>query len=187
MGRWHPSAKMAGNAGTIFIKCKTAECMPRLGKQIDELYHNSDFPTRTQTEEAFDKMFADMLGDLKSAIYGIGLAVVFALIFVAGNAMAMAMRERTSEVAVLKAIGFPRGWCFSWCCPKRCWSPVRRGYRCLREQGRSSISWISPLTRAGCYRFSTSRGTSPSLAWRVSLFVGLASGLFPASSRPTRP
>ena len=40
---------------------------------------------------------------------GIGLAVVFSLSLVAANAMAMAMRERTTEVAVLKAIGFPRG------------------------------------------------------------------------------
>ncbi len=103
------SAKMSGNAGVIFVKCKNAEIMPSLSKTIDDLYRNSDFPTRTQTEEAFSKMFADMLGDLKSAIYGIGLAVVVALLFVAGNAMAMAMRERTSEVAVLKAIGFPKG------------------------------------------------------------------------------
>ena len=54
-------------------------------------------------------MFSDMLGDLQNAIYGIGLAVVVSLLFVAGNAMAMAMRERTSEVAILKAIGFSKG------------------------------------------------------------------------------
>ncbi len=53
-------------------------------------------------------MFEEMLGDLKGMIRIIGLAVVFSLLCVAGNAMAMAMRERTSEVAVLKAIGFNR-------------------------------------------------------------------------------
>ena len=93
----------------IFIKCKNADMMPSLSKKIDDLYRNSDYPTRTQTEEAFGKMFDDMLGDLKYAIYGIGMAVVVALLLVAGNAMAMAMRERTTEVAVLKAIGFPKG------------------------------------------------------------------------------
>ena len=50
-----------------------------------------------------------MLGDLQNAIYGIGVAVVVSLLFVAGNAMAIAMRERTSEVAILKAIGFSKG------------------------------------------------------------------------------
>ena len=92
----------------IFIKCKTADDMPVLCKTIDDKYRNSDFPTRTQTEEAFGKMFEEMLGDLKGMIRIIGLAVVFSLLCVAGNSMAMSMRERTSEVAVLKAIGFNR-------------------------------------------------------------------------------
>jgi putative ABC transport system permease protein len=103
------AARLSGNAGTIFIKCKNADVMPSLSKKIDDLYRNSDNPTRTQTEEAFGKMFSDMMGDLKLAIYGIGVAMVFALLFVSGNAMAMAMRERTTEIAVLKAIGFPKG------------------------------------------------------------------------------
>jgi putative ABC transport system permease protein len=102
------AARLSGNAGVIFIKCKNAEIMPALGKKIDDLYRNSDNPTRTQTEEAFGKMFSDMMGDLKLAIYGIGAAMVCALLFVSGNAMAMAMRERTSEIAVLKAIGFSK-------------------------------------------------------------------------------
>jgi len=102
------SSRVSGNAGMIFIKCKNADIMPSLSKKIDDLYRNSEFPTRTQTEEAFGKMFSDMLGDLQNAIYGIGAAVVVSLLFVAGNAMAMAMRERTSEVAILKAIGFSK-------------------------------------------------------------------------------
>jgi putative ABC transport system permease protein len=103
------NAFSSGNAGTIFVKCKNADIMPSLNKKIDSLYRNSDYPTRTQTEEAFGKMFADMLGDLKTAIQGVGVAVVVALLFVSGNAMAMAMRERTTEIAVLKAIGFSKG------------------------------------------------------------------------------
>ncbi len=103
------SSRVSGNAGAIFIKCMNAEVMPALSKKIDEMYRNSDNPTRTQTEEAFGKMFSDMLGDLQYAIYWIGAAVVVALLFVAGNAMAMAMRERTTEIAVLKAIGFSNG------------------------------------------------------------------------------
>jgi putative ABC transport system permease protein len=103
-----PGARRSGNAGMIFIKCKTADLMPLLCKTIDESYRNSDFPMRTQTEEAFGKMFEEMLGDLKGMIRVIGLAVLFSLLCVASNSMAMSMRERTSEVAVLKAIGFNR-------------------------------------------------------------------------------
>jgi len=45
------------------------------------------------------------MGDLKGMIRNIGLAVIFSLLCVAGNSMAMSLRERTTEVAVLKAIG----------------------------------------------------------------------------------
>jgi len=103
------ASRTSGNAGMIFIKCKNSDIMPSLGKKIDDSYRNSEFPTRTQTEEAFVKMFSDMLGDLQYTIYWIGFAVVVSLLFVAGNAMAIAMRERTSEVAILKAIGFSKG------------------------------------------------------------------------------
>ena len=85
---------------------RTPDRWPASAIASTSLYKNSEYPTRTQTEEAFGKMFGEMLGDLKNAIYWIGAAVVVSLIFVAGNAMAMAMRERTTEVAVLKAIGF---------------------------------------------------------------------------------
>jgi putative ABC transport system permease protein len=102
-------SRMSGNAGSIFVKCASADQMTPLCTKIDELYKNSQHPTRTQTEEAFGKIFSEMMGDLKGAIYAIGMAIVISLLLVAGNAMAMAMRERTSEVAVLKAIGFPKG------------------------------------------------------------------------------
>jgi putative ABC transport system permease protein len=103
------SSRVSGNAGMVFIKCKNADVMPALSMKVDELYRNSEFPTRTQTEEAFGKMFSDMMGDLKHAIYGIGAAMIVSLLLVAGNAMAMAIRERTSEVAILKAVGFSKG------------------------------------------------------------------------------
>jgi putative ABC transport system permease protein len=103
------ASKMVDNAGIVIIKCTSADKMTPLKQKIDSSFANSDTPTRTQTEEAFNNMFAGMIGDLKGMIRWIGIAVVCSLIFVAGNAMAMALRERTTEVAVLKAIGFSRG------------------------------------------------------------------------------
>jgi putative ABC transport system permease protein len=98
----------SGNAGMVFIKCKSADAMAPLCKKIDDMYRNSEYPMRTQTEEAFGKMFEEMLGDFKGVIFIIGLAVLSSLLVVAGNSMALSIRERTSEVAVLKAIGFNR-------------------------------------------------------------------------------
>jgi putative ABC transport system permease protein len=98
--------KGAGNAGAVVAKCEDGDSIPSLCKKIDTLSLNSDSPTRTQSEEAFLKMFSEFAGDLRVLIRNVGLAVVFSLLCVSGNAMAMALRERTREVAVLRAIGF---------------------------------------------------------------------------------
>lgn len=102
-------ARGTGNSGTIFAKVASAEQIPKVIGVIDEKFASSQNPTRTQTEAAFAQMFTDMLGNIQAYIRNIGLAVVFSLSLVAANAMAMSMRERTTEVAVLKAIGFTRG------------------------------------------------------------------------------
>jgi putative ABC transport system permease protein len=100
------SVAASGNAGVIIVRCKEEGQMADLCRKIDENYANSDSPTRTQSEEAFGQMFAEMAGDFKWIIVAIGLAVGSSLLCVSANAMAMALRERTTEVAVLKAIGF---------------------------------------------------------------------------------
>lgn len=96
-----------GNAGTIWAKTVDAD-MATVSKIIDNKFASSENPTRTQTEAAFAQIFTDMLGDIQAYIRYIGIAVVVSLSLVAGNAMAMAMRERTTEIAVLKAIGFSK-------------------------------------------------------------------------------
>lgn len=100
--------QQAGNAGMIYARAKTAAVIPSICESIDDQFASSDNPTRTQTEAAFFQMFADMVGNIQVYIRNISLAVMFSLTLVSGNAMAMAMRERTTEVAVLKAIGFSR-------------------------------------------------------------------------------
>jgi putative ABC transport system permease protein len=174
------NSRMAGNAGTIFIKCKSADIMPSLSKKIDELYRNSDYPTRTQTEEAFSKMFADMLGDLKHAIYAIGVAVVVALLFVAGNAMAMAMRERTTEVAVLKAIGFPKELVLFLVLTEAILvAGVGGAIGTLGSKAFFDFIDIAPYT-GGFLPFFYVSWNIALLGLGVSLFVGFASGFVPA-------
>lgn len=102
------SSEAAGNAGTIFAKVGSSDTIADVCKSIDDRFASSNNPTRTQTEAAFAQMFTDMLGNIQAYIRNIGLAVVFSLSLVAANSMAMSMRERTTEIAVLKAIGFSR-------------------------------------------------------------------------------
>jgi putative ABC transport system permease protein len=154
--------------------------MPAVSKKIDDLFRNSEFPTRTQTEEAFGKMFEEMLGDLKGMIRAIGLAVVFSLLCVAGNAMAMAMRERTSEVALLKAIGFSKSRVLLMVITESVLVAGLGGaLGSIGCKGLLEVFDISKYT-AGFMPFFYVPWNVALQGLAVALFVGFASGLVPA-------
>ncbi|MGD2217588.1 MAG: ABC transporter permease [Gemmatimonadales bacterium] len=73
---------------------------------IDAHYENSRYATRTETERAFQAGLVSMYGNVGLLMNAVGIAVFFAILLVAANAMMMAARERTGEVAVLKTLGF---------------------------------------------------------------------------------
>lgn len=95
-----------GQAETFGVLVESPAHVPKVARAIDETFHNSPQPTKAETEKAFMLDFVTMLGDVKSFILVICLAVVFTIFLVSANTMAMSIRERTSEVAVLKALGF---------------------------------------------------------------------------------
>ncbi len=97
---------LAGNAGLCFLKVTSAEMIPEICETIDRRFANSEVPTWSQSHQEFAQMFSKFLGNIQAYIRNIGLAVTFALTLVAANGMAMSMRERTTEVALLKALGF---------------------------------------------------------------------------------
>jgi putative ABC transport system permease protein len=101
-----------GFAGWYIMQVDRPENGPRVGKAIDDLFRNSSAPTKTGTEQAFNASFATMWGNVSLLMNTIGMAVVFAILLVAANAMMMSARERTRELAVLKTIGFSDGRLF---------------------------------------------------------------------------
>ena len=174
------SRLLSGNAGMIFTKCRSADEMAVLCKKVDDLFRNSDYPTRTQTEEAFGKMFDEMLGDLRRMIFWIGLAVVCSLLFVAGNSMAMSMRERTSEVAVLKAIGFNKGLLLFLVMTESVLVAATGGIL-----GSLGCKWLCELVdlsqfTAGFLPFFYVPWSVALQGLAVSLLVGFAGGIYPA-------
>ncbi len=173
-------AHLSGNAGMVFIKCKSANIMPAICKAVDDRFRNSDYPTRTQTEEAFGKMFAEMLGDLKGMIRVIGMAVVFSLLCVAGNSMAMSMRERTTEVAVLKAIGFGKRLVLTLVLTEAVLVATIGG--AIGSLGCKALCEVVDLSRysAGFLPFYYIPWPIALEGLAVALLIGFVSGLFPA-------
>jgi len=76
---------------------------------IDAEFANSPYETKAEPEGAFLQGFANQIGDIGFIMMSIVAAVFFTILLVAGNTMAYAVRERTNELAVLKAIGFTDG------------------------------------------------------------------------------
>ena len=92
--------------GWFVLRIADASQAPDVARSIDDGFRNSSAATKTGTEQAFQAGFVTMWGNVQFLMNSIGMAVVFAILLVTGNAMMMAARERTAEVAVLKTVGF---------------------------------------------------------------------------------
>jgi putative ABC transport system permease protein len=95
-------------AGFYFTRVDTPENMPRAARAIDDMFHGTPVPTKSESEQAFKLDFVARLGNVKAFIMSICGAVVFTTLLVCANTMAMSIRERTREVAVLRTLGFTR-------------------------------------------------------------------------------
>jgi len=97
-----------GQAGTFSILANSPQDVSKVASAIDDEFRNSPQPTKAESEKAFGLEFVAMMGNVKAFILSICSAVVFATLLVSANTMAMSIRERTREVAVLKTLGFTR-------------------------------------------------------------------------------
>ncbi|HET9309312.1 MAG TPA: FtsX-like permease family protein [Candidatus Sulfotelmatobacter sp.] len=91
------------------IQADSPESVSRISREVDSMFHNSPEPTRTEAEQAFDIGLIAMFGNVKAFILSICLAVLFATLLVSGNTLAMSIRERTREVAMMRSLGFTPG------------------------------------------------------------------------------
>jgi putative ABC transport system permease protein len=98
-----------GQVGTFAIMAESAEAIPRIAREVDEMFRNSDRQTKTESERAFYLSFVAQLGNIKVFLLSICGAVVFTILLVSANTMAMSVRERVKEIGVLKTLGFTNG------------------------------------------------------------------------------
>jgi putative ABC transport system permease protein len=97
-----------GQAGWYATQVAEPGDVARVSSEIDDMFRNSPLQTKTESEKAFQLDFVATLGNVKAFILGICGAVVFAILLVSANTMAMSVRGRIREVAVLKTLGFTR-------------------------------------------------------------------------------
>ena len=95
-----------GQVGTFWVKVSDPKQMAAISQQIDAMFKNSDFPTETFTEKEFQQNFMSMMGNVKLLFTAVSTCAIFMVVLLAAITMSMSARERVTEIAVLKAIGF---------------------------------------------------------------------------------
>ena len=99
-----------GFVGWYTVRIADPDDAVRVIKAIDEGFANSPWETKTDTEKAFAASWVKQMGNIELLMLSIGGVVFFTLLLVTGNTMAIAVRERIRELAVLKAVGFSDGF-----------------------------------------------------------------------------
>ena len=95
-----------GLVGWYIVKIADPSQAQQMGAKFDQMFANSSAETKTTTEKGFVEGFAKQVGDIGAIMISILVAVLFTMMLVAANTMAQSVRERTSEVGVLKTLGF---------------------------------------------------------------------------------
>ncbi len=101
-----------GVAGIVWVKVRDPKEVNSVMLRIEDLTRNSEAETSTQTEKSFFSSFFGSLEGFVTILMTVTVLVSLCIVFIAGNTASMAVRERAGEIAVLKAIGFPRGAIF---------------------------------------------------------------------------
>jgi putative ABC transport system permease protein len=102
-------AERKNQVGIYWLKIASSNEAAAVSGRVDAMFENSPQPTKTETEKAFQAGFISMLGNVSMLLTILGSAIVFAIVLVTVNTMMMAARERTTEIAVLKTLGFTDG------------------------------------------------------------------------------
>jgi putative ABC transport system permease protein len=98
-----------GLVGWYVVRIADASQAQAMAAKFDGMFANSSAETKTTTEKGFVEGFAKQIGDIGAIMIAILAAVLFTMLLVSANTMAQSVRERTSEVGVLKTLGFSGG------------------------------------------------------------------------------
>lgn len=98
-----------GMVGWYIVRVEDPDKAVQVAKAIEDRFVNSPYETTAETERSFAAGITKQIGSIKAIMLSVGSIVFFTLLFVTGSTMAMSVRERTGELAILKTLGFPDG------------------------------------------------------------------------------
>jgi putative ABC transport system permease protein len=170
-------------AGLYVVQLADPKQAATVAKSIDALFENSDAGTKTETEAAFRADFLAMIGNLALLLNSIGLAVIFTILLVTANTMSMAVRERRTEIAVLKTLGFSSRQVMGLVLSEALaigalGGAIGLGLSTFIIRAMTKVPGVSGFIN-GFPNFGLHWGVS-SQGLAIALFIGLAAGFVPA-------
>ncbi len=166
-----------GMVGWYTIRIKDPARAAETAKLVDKEFENSDAETKTEPEGAFVQAWVSQIGNIELIVAAILGAVFFTILLVTGNTMSQAVRERTGELGVLKAIGFTNAQVVSLILVESCLLAVVGGGVGL------GLAWLF-ISRGdptgGLLPLFFFPGRDLVIGAGLALALGLASGIFPA-------
>lgn len=183
--------RVKGFVGWFWIKAASAGDAARLPREVDALFENSDRPTRTETEKEFQNSWVSMLGNVKLLLTSITFIIGCVILLIAANTMGMAARERVTEIAVLRTLGYPKETILGMILGEGILLALLGGvlglglFTLFYPGFRKAIQY-SPMGG-----FAAGMGTFPDpllmgVAFAVTLVIGLLAGLVPAAQAARR-
>jgi putative ABC transport system permease protein len=170
-------AAIKGQIGWYVLRVQNPDDAPRIAKAIDTEFMNSPNETKTESESTWIANWVKQWGNIQFLILSIGTVVFITLLLVTGNTMAISVRERTSELAVFKAIGFSDQFVLFFVLAESLTVALMGGL-----VGLLLAKLLIPFLAKGLSSMLPNLILSPSilaLGLAMALFVGLLSGLLP--------
>ncbi len=172
---------------TFFIIAKDPADLPSISERIDSMFANSPAPTKTEAESTFIVELLSMWGNIRLFMLTISSVVLVTMTLVASNTMAMSIRERAAETAILRTLGFTPRHVVGMTIAESCLLCLGGGLiggagaRCVY----SAID-VNRLSSGVLQNFAVSWSTVSACAF-LSLLVGVSSTFIPAFAAARRP
>ncbi len=172
-------------AGLYVVELQDPSQAATVAGTIDKIFQNSEAETKSETEAAFRADFIAMIGNLALLLNSIGLAVIFTILLVTANTMSMAVRERRTEIAVLKTLGFTSRQVLGLILAEAftigaLGGAIGLGLSLVIIRAMTKVpgvgGFINGFPNFGLHWSVSSQGLA------IALFLGLAAGLMPALS-----
>ena len=178
--------RVKGLVGFFGVLADSPGSVPIIAKTIDTQFRNSDWPTKSESEKAFNLDWIAMMGNVKAFILSICAAVVFATLLVSANTMAMSIRERTREVALLKTLGFTRGTVLGLFMSESITLAALGGL--VGALAASGLIFLIAHSSAAAFLFTNMKASLPTIlaAVGVGAAVGVVSSFVPAYNASRR-